>query len=110
VFKPLPYDDESIRADAGYMPLQFAMQLKTAVDGYNSGRTYCLQARSDKEIRDAMASLAAAMERARSSNNQPCIERWQGAVRAFYMSFPFQLLTAILIVAVGNRPRTSLKP
>jgi hypothetical protein len=77
--------------------------IETDADGYNSGRTYYLQADSSAECRDISNKISLesklAVDRA---NAKTAIAQAQQRVRRFYSSAIFQNLVAFLILTVGK--------
>jgi hypothetical protein len=75
-----------------------AFQIRTLREGYNCGRKYCLQAKSDRQC-DYLIKLlndqaAAAHRRLDKRSN---MQRFRDYARDFYNSTPFQLTSAALI-------------
>ncbi len=77
--------------------------IETHPDGYNSGRTYYLQAESELLCRNLVKSLslysAAAHERAQAKSTFAMTQR---RVDRVYRSSPFQGFFAVLIIAVSD--------
>ena len=91
-------------ADAARTLFRNALQIKTNAEGYNSGRTYYLQAASPEQCSAMCASLTLQVQRARKAVVAGRrILRLQGKVLRAYESLAFQSGVAILIIAV--RPR-----
>ena len=79
-----------------------AFQIRTVRTGYNCGRKYCLQAKSDRqcdELIKLLNSLAAAVATQRLIATKTVLERSQDAVRKFFDSPGFQVASAGLILA-----------
>ncbi len=77
------------------------VQVKTSLDGFNSGRIYHLKLGHQNPIRYFISSLSAAVHAAKKASDQKTsFERSQEAVRAVCSSFTFQMLMALLIVMV----------
>ena len=91
----------SNRADATQSRFKHAMQVQTDAGGYNSGRTYYLQAADAAECDAIAASLAECGRRARkAAEAKSRVRRIQAAVCRAYESPPFQSFVVLLIVAV----------
>jgi hypothetical protein len=76
-------------------------EIKTAIDGYNSGRAYHLQASSSAQCAEVVAVLASAAAAARKAKEAKTrFEQTQARARAIYRSGPCQSFVALLIVAV----------
>jgi hypothetical protein len=89
-------------ADSSQTRFQHALQLKTISDGFNSGRTYNLQAASDEQCRVVCESLTRLARRAREdAATISSIRRAQARVAAVYESTLFQSGVALLIIAVN---------
>ncbi len=88
-----------------------AFQIHTIPDGFNSGRTYYLQAQSTQACQDVVVQLQeyAAAARARGEKVSR-VTRAQAAFRAVHDSAPFQLLSALVIVTVLPPPPTPPPP
>jgi hypothetical protein len=88
-------------ADSAQTRFRHALQLKTVEDGYNSGRTYYLQAASEDQCRAMCESIAqlACLARERQAARSR-FGRFQNAVLVTYESTPFQSAVAVLILAV----------
>ncbi len=88
-------------ADTVKTRFRHALQLQTVEDGYNSGRTYYLQASSDERCKTVCDSIARHARRARrAADAQSRLRRAQRVVLAVYESAPFQSAIAVLILAV----------
>lgn len=88
-------------ADSSQTRFQHAFQLKTIPDGFNSGRTYNLQAASDEQCRTVCESILRLSRRAREeAAATSSIRRAQARVAAMYESTAFQSGVAVLIIAV----------
>jgi hypothetical protein len=93
--------DRHRRSDPVHARFQHALQVQTVEDGYNSGRTYYLQADSAAQCAEICDSLAACARRAReAAAAQSRLRRVQQAVCDAYESTPFQSAVAVLIIAV----------
>jgi hypothetical protein len=97
-------------ADSSQTRFQYALQLKTIPDGFNSGRTYYLQAASDEQCYDVCESLSRLARRAREDDAATsCIRLAQERVAAVYESTPFQAAVALLIITVIGLSCTPLR-
>ena len=93
-------------ADSAQTRFRHALQLKTVPDGFNSGRTYYLQAASDAQCRAVCDSIALHSRRARKAVIAGTrLRRIQGKVLEAYESTPFQSAVAVLILAVRSEAR-----
>ena len=98
-------------ADSAQTRFRHALQLKTVEEGYNSGRTYYLQAASEDQCLAVCESIAQLARLAREElAARSRFGRFQNAVLVAYESTPFQSAVAILILAVrrgggGRRAR-----
>jgi hypothetical protein len=76
--------------------------VETHPDGYNSGRTYYLQAESEALCKDLIQKLASysavAHEKAQAQSTFALTQR---RVDRVYRSSPFQIFFAVLIIAVS---------
>jgi hypothetical protein len=99
---PSQHRQSSIKsADSSQTRFQHALQLKTIPDGFNSGRTYYLQAASDEQCRAVCESISRLARRAREEAAATSrIRRAQAHVAAVYDSTPFQSAVALLIITV----------
>ena len=94
----LAHDDESEESSN-----KKVLRLETSQDGYNSGRVYQLRARSAKDFEDIeedikkLSSIARAKAEAKSK-----FRKSQEVVARIFNSDSFQLLSAILIIAVSS--------
>ncbi len=78
-----------------------ALLIETEHDGYNSGRTYYLQAESPKSCQDIIALLTKQSTTARErAHAQTVFTHAQLQARKVFRSTPFQNLFAFLIIAV----------
>jgi hypothetical protein len=79
-----------------------AFQIRTKMDGYNSGRKYILKAGSDETMRSLVIGIPnfskAAVLR---TDARPMWRRMQDRVRAMYGSSWFQGVATFLIMAVS---------
>ena len=99
----LPPVESQKSADAARTLFQNAIQVKTDADGYNSGRTYYLQATSAEQCNSVCASVAVLARRARKAVVAgTLIRRLQGKVLRFYESMAFQSFVAVLIISVRS--------
>ena len=79
-----------------------AFQIRTIRTGYNCGRKYCLQAKSDRqcdELIKLLNSQAAAVATQRLIATKTVLERSQDAVRKFFDSSGLQVASGALILA-----------
>ena len=96
-----PRQSAAKSADSSQTRFQYALQLKTIPDGFNSGRTYNLQAASDEQCRTVCESILRLSRRAREeAAATSSIRRAQARVAAMYESTAFQSGVAVLIIAV----------
>jgi hypothetical protein len=78
-----------------------AFQISTIPDGYNSGRSYYLQADSSHLKQHAIAQLRSLASSARKkAEARSYFRKTQDYVRAVYTARPFQIGASLLIVAV----------
>ncbi len=108
VLKKLDQDQKSSfrnskTSDSNKTRSRTMFEIKTAIDGYNSGRTYRLQASSEVECAELVALLAAAAKAARrAKDSKTHFEQSQARVRAIYRSGFCQGFVALLIMAVRS--------
>ena len=79
-----------------------AFQIRTHRSGYNCGRKYCLQAKSDRQCAELIKLIrrqAAAATVQRWIATKTFFERSQHVVRKFYYSTGFQVASSGLIIA-----------
>ncbi len=77
--------------------------IETDADGYNSGRTYYLQADSSAACRDVSKKISQNSKLAiDKANAKTAFAQAQQKVRRFYRSTIFQNLVAFLILTVRN--------
>ena len=78
-------------------------QIRTIEDGFNTGRTYYVQTESSKEcsifVQHLKAAAASAVRRAKGSTK---FQELQNKARRIYECAPFQILAALLIIAVSH--------
>ncbi len=80
-----------------------AFQIRTLLDGYNSGRAYYIKASSEIECADLINKLATSVQAAkRAKDAKTRFEKSQERVRVVYRSSLCQSITAIMIVAVHH--------
>jgi hypothetical protein len=85
-------------------------QIETIAEGFNSGRSYHIQAVTKEEcniVATTLRQLAAKARQASITANR--FERSQAVVLRAYNSLPFQTFSALLILAVGNKFTEMLK-
>ncbi len=96
--------EKKILGDSNKMKYRHALQIRTDTDGYNSGRTYYLQASSDEQCADLVGQLTKQVKVARKKAlARTRFQKSQETVRRVYESAPCQALVATLIVAVSPR-------
>ena len=79
-----------------------AFQIATISDGYNSGRSYYLQADSGEIKQQIISQLQALAKNAKlKAEVKSSFRRTQDRVRSVYVARPFQGAAAFLIVAVN---------
>ena len=101
---------EQKSADSAKTLYQHALQIQTDADGYNSGRTYYLQAASDEQcaaISATLGGLAHSEREAAAARTR--LARVQRTVLRAYESAPFQCGVAVLIIVV-RRSATERAP
>ena len=106
---PSAESESAYRSFLAQSRLSNVLQIKTAADGVNSGRTYYMSTRSSpnaKECRQALVKqLSTQSKRARrKAEAKSRFRRSQDKVKAVQSSMPFQLCMAALIIAV-SRPQ-----
>ncbi len=88
-------------ADSAQTRFRHALQLKTVEDGYNSGRTYYLQAASEDQCCAVCESISQLVRLAREElAARSRFSHFQNAVLVAYESTPFQSAVAVLILVV----------
>ncbi len=98
---PLKKPDNKKEADPQKQKIRYSFQIRTQVDGYNSGRAYYLKASSEQECADLiskLSSLALSAKKAKEAKTR--FEKSQEPVHVVYRSNICQGFTAIMIVAV----------
>ena len=101
VTRPSSTPQRPKRAEAATTRFQHALQIKTREKGYNSGRTYYLQAADAAQCAAVAASLAVCARRAReASEAKSRARRAQAAVCRVYESSIVQTIVALLIIGV----------
>jgi hypothetical protein len=81
-----------------------AFQIATISDGYNSGRSYYLQADSGEVKQQIISQLKMLAKNAKKKAEvKSSFRKTQDRVRSVYVARPFQAATALLIVAVNPR-------
>jgi hypothetical protein len=82
-----------------------AFQIATVTNGYNSGRSYYLQADSSQLKQQIICQLHDLAKLARKKAEETTwFRRIQGRVRAVYIHWIFQSTAALLIMAVRSQP------
>ena len=82
------------------------IEIRTRIDGHNSGRVYHLKAESEDEcLRAGLRLSELASEARRRTEARTRLEEIQASCRAVYLSQPVQGCIALLIVAVRNSLR-----
>ncbi len=85
-------------------------QIRTAMDGFNSGRIYYIQARSAEACAAVVGTLqrlvAAARSRAEKASR---FRKTQRHLRAVYESTPFQITSSMLILMAIPPPPIALR-
>jgi hypothetical protein len=77
-----------------------AFQIRTLRQGYNRGRKYCLQAKSDHQCEELIALISGLSKAAiRRREIKSVYQRVQERVKEVYDSTPFQLISASFIFA-----------
>ena len=104
---PAAENESSYRSFLAQSRLSNVLQIKTAADGINSGRTYYMSTRSSpnaKECRQALVKQLSTQSRRarRKAEAKSRFRRSQDKVKAVQTSMPFQLCMAALIVAVSQ--------
>ncbi len=80
-----------------------AFQIATIPTGYNSGRSYYLQAESSELEHHVMTQLRTLANHARKkAEARSFLRKTQDRARAIYTARPFQIGASLLIVAVNN--------
>jgi hypothetical protein len=75
-----------------------AFQIRTLPLGHNCGRKYCMQADSDAECEELIKLLVKLAKSARQRQEAKSVfQRSQDAMRAIFISSPFQTCSAVLI-------------
>ena len=88
-----------------------AFMITTIPEGNNDGRTYYLQANDEDECtRLAMLVTRMAQRAYRKAHSRSQIKAVQFFTRTIWESQPFQLASAVLILAVGYPSVLSQKP
>ncbi len=91
------------KADPQKEKFKNSFQIRTLVDGYNSGRAYYLKASSERECAELIGKLAtSAMAAKKAKEAKTRFERSQERVRVVYRSGLCQGIMALMIVAVPS--------
>jgi hypothetical protein len=92
------------KADSQNETFKNSFQIRTLMDGYNSGRAYYLKASSEEECAEIVEKLAKSARAAKKSREAKTrFEQSQERVRTIYRSDLCQGFTATMIVAVLPR-------
>ena len=84
-----------------------SFQIRTMVDGFNSGRTYYLQAESAEICQEIVRNLSKYVVASRKRADKASkFRRGQKVLLTFYESAPFQLVSSLLIILVSIFPFT----
>jgi exonuclease VII small subunit len=98
VVKEMIFEADSSKVETKEMELM----IETSLDGYNSGRTYYLQAETTALRQDIIKKISQYSTKAyEKAHAQSTLRRAQLRVRKVYQSLLFQRFTAFLIVSVG---------
>ena len=93
--------DNKKEADPQRQKFRNSFQIRTFVEGYNSGRAYYLKASSEQECADLINKLSSSASSAKKAKEAKTrFEKSQERVRVVYRSNICQGFTAIMIVAV----------
>jgi hypothetical protein len=108
-------DDSSFRGLRGsdYLEDQFntLIQIKTIHDGFNSGRVYFLQTKSEELRRTVVRDILNAVENSKVEKaSKSHFRSAQAKVERIYSTMQFQIAVAILIIAVRKQNTRSLSP
>jgi hypothetical protein len=89
------------KADPQKEKFKNSFQIRTLVDGYNSGRAYYLKASSEQECADLISKLGTSARVAKKAKEAKTrFEKSQERVRIAYRSILCQGFTAAMIIAV----------
>ncbi len=93
-------------ADSTKVKFRNSFQIRTQVDGYNSGRSYYLKAASAEECTEVMDKLKALAKTAKKLKDAKTrFQESQERIRVVYHSTAVQGIVAAMIVAVLNPPQ-----
>ncbi len=89
------------KADPQRQKFRNSLQIRTLLDGYNSGRAYYLKASSEEECSELIKKLTSSAEAAKKAKEAKTrFEESQERVRVVYRSVICQSITATMIIAV----------
>ena len=87
------------------VPASRSFQIQTTKNGFNSGRTYYLQAESAEICQEIVRNLSKYVVASRKRADKASrYRRGQKVLLAFYESAPFQLMSSLLIILVSIFP------
>ena len=87
------------------VPASRSFQIQTTINGFNSGRTYYLQAESAEICQEIVRNLSKYVVASRKRADKASrYRRGQKVLLAFYESAPFQLMSSLLIILVSIFP------
>ncbi len=90
--------------------LQNTIEIRTRIDGYNSGRVYHLKAKDESEcLSVGTRLLRLSAEARRRTEAKDRFEQLQAGCRAVYLSAPVQACISLLVIAVSIRKAASLR-
>ena len=97
----------NMSGDPNQVKFRNSFQIRTSVDGYNSGRTYYIKATSEEQCAEILTKLAASARASRQIKEAKTRFRAsQERVREMYRSSICQGIVAAMIVAVPTPPLT----
>jgi hypothetical protein len=100
----------NLSGDPNQVKFRNSFQIKTSVDGYNSGRTYYIKASSEEQCSEILKKLAESARAARQLKEAKTRFRAsQQRVREVYRSSICQGIVACMIVAVPSLPDSEHK-
>ncbi len=95
----------NMSGDPNQVKFRNSFQIRTSVDGYNSGRTYYIKATSEEQCAEILSKLAASARASRQIKEAKTRFRAsQERVREMYRSTICQGIVAAMIVAVPSPP------
>ncbi len=102
-------EDESNQSKTKKPSRMCKLMIETQLDGYNSGRTYYLQAETSAACRETVEILTRSSQAAyRRLNSQTLFKKAKARVGKVFRSFYFQNFMALLIIAVSMQHSRSL--